>query len=226
MSSGANGSGTRWPDVAVGVGGVLLIAVLGWVALGPARPPVGHQVAIQYQLRTIHQAALLHGLENNNYLAGLNADGSLLTNDPAERYELLIDSDYLTADLLISPADARPDAAYSYALLDLGSPGARRDAWTTDAAPDAPILAESPAALGLPAASPTPVSGGGASGGWSGWVLWHSAYLTADTAARSTELADSPRLRTRYADTGPFNEDDDLFAAAGPDDAHLISADR
>lgn len=214
----------RWPDVAVGVGGVLLIAVLGWVAFGPTRPPLAHQVAIQYQLRTIHQAALLHGLGNNNYLAGLNADGSLLTNDPAERYGLLVNGNYITADLLLSPIDTRPDADLSYAILDIGSPGARRDAWTTDAAPDAPILAESLASLGIQTDDTTPLSG--TSGGWSGWVLWHSAYLTADTAALSTERIDSPRLRTRYADTGPFNADDDLFAADGPDDAHLISADR
>lgn len=207
----------RWPDVAVGVGGVLLIAVLGWVMIAPTSPRAAHRVVIPHELRQIHQTMLLYGLDNGQFLPGLSADGAMLTNDPAERYELLIDGDYLSADLLVSPADARPDAAYSYAILDLAEPGARREAWTTEAAPDAPILAESPAALGL---------ADDAISEWSGWVLWHSAYLTADTAALSTERIDSPRLRTRYADTGPFNEDDDLFAADGPDDAHLISADR
>lgn len=159
---------------------------------------------------------MIAGLDNNHYLPGLNPDGSLLTNDPAQRYQLLTAGSYLEPDILISPADARPDAVYSYALLDLSQPGARRDAWTTQAAPDAPILAESLAATGH----------GDAPAAWSGWVLWHSPYLTAETAATSTERADSPRLRTRYRLEGPFNADDDLFAAEGSDDAYLIASDR
>ncbi|MEM9915697.1 MAG: hypothetical protein AAF911_12115 [Planctomycetota bacterium] len=117
----------------------------------------------------------------------------------------------------MSPADVRPNAAYSYALLDIATPGARRDAWTAESAPDAPILAESPAALGL---------ADDATAEWSGWVLWHGSYLTAETAATTTEQADSPRLRTRYTADGPFNEDDHLFAADGPDDAYLLTPSR
>ncbi|MBB6428718.1 hypothetical protein [Algisphaera agarilytica] len=156
---------------------------------------------------------LFHGMSNQNFMIGLEADGGLLTNDPAERYQLLVEGNYLTPDVLVSPADVRPDAAYSYALLDIASPGARRDAWTTEAVPDAPILAESPAALGKPEA-------------WSGWVLWHSPYLTAESAARSVEQVESSRVNTNYSEELPFNLDDDLFVAEGPDDAYLIEAEQ
>ncbi len=202
----------RWPDVAVGVGCVLVIGALLGVMIGPTSPRLAPQVEIQWQLRSIHQTMLLYGLDNNRFLPGLNPDGTLLTNDPAERYELLVAGRYLTSDFLRSPADARPDAAYSYALLDISTPGARRGAWTTEAAPDAPILAESPASLGLDGPAE-----------WSGWVLWHSAYLAAETAAESAERVQSSRLRTRYTPDGQFNDDDDLFAAQGPDDAYLLS---
>ncbi|MEM9420376.1 MAG: hypothetical protein AAGA25_15205 [Planctomycetota bacterium] len=169
------------------------------------------------QFREIHQAMLFYGFDNNNYFPGLNPDGSLLTNDPAQRFELLLDGNYTSISNLVSPADVRPDALaeskYSYAILDIASPGARRDAWTTEAVPDAPILAESPAALGRPEE-------------WSGWVLWHSAYVTAESAAMSVEQAESSRLDTRYSEELPLNVNDDLFVAESADDAYLIETDE
>ncbi|MEM1110202.1 MAG: hypothetical protein AAGH99_16065 [Planctomycetota bacterium] len=212
-------SATRWPDVIVGVGCVLLTAALAWIAFAPRSKNVDHDLVIQQQLRSIHQAMLLYGFDNGGYLPGLNPDGSLFTNNPADRYDLLVNGNLLPADQLVSPADARPAPAFSYAISDLSEPGDRRDAWTVEPAPDAPILAESPAAVGR------------APDQWSGHVLWHRPYLTPGIAPRinpesatpHTQHEGAPRLRTRYTPTGPHQESDHLFTRAGPDDAHLIA---
>lgn len=192
--------------MAVIAGSALLVGVLVWVMFSPTKS-LDTDVVIQSQLRSAQVALLQFGFDHNEYLPGLAPDGSLLNNDPASRYRMLTDPGYLEPALLVSPNDARPNAVYSYALLDLSEPGSRRDAWTIASAPNAPVMAESLASHGDPEV-------------WSGWVLWHS--LSIEAAAFTTEHLASPEVRTRYTDSGDFNEQDDLFGAEGPDDAYLI----
>ncbi|MEM7626245.1 MAG: hypothetical protein AAF333_11670 [Planctomycetota bacterium] len=200
----------RLPDLLVGLFCVALLIALAAVALTRNRHVSRGSQVVPTHLRSIHQAMLIYSTDNGSRLPGLNPDGSLLTNDPAERYGLLTDGGYLAPELLVSPLDPDPSAEHSFALLDIGEPGARRDAWTTDPRPDAPVLAERRATL------PGRVR-------WSGWVMFHRLALASD--AGLPEHHPSPRLRTRYTLDGPFNEADDLFAAEGADDAHLIAAE-
>lgn len=197
----------RLPDLIIGVACVLLLVGLAWFALSHNRHASRAGGAVPAQLRSIHQALLIYGVDNGGFLPGLSADGTLLTNDPAARYEMLLEGQYLGNDDLLSPLDADESVDYSYAILDIASPGLRRGAWTTEPLPDAPVLAERPGRKPW-------------LGAWAGWVMYHRATL--GPFSEPMRYAESPRVAASYAVSGPITGEDELFQAEGADDAYLI----
>lgn len=187
------------PDMVVAVVCTVLILVVGWFVFKGSPRSARDSTVIPFQLRSIHQAMLLYGFDNHDYLPGLNPDGSLLTNEPVARFSLLLKNDYLMPGVLVSPAESNPQVHYSYAMLDIAEPGERRAVWTTEAAPDWPILAERYVNEKQP-------------GDWSGWVLFHRDYLVPGVAL-------SEKIGPPAAVSG-----DALFEAVGPDDVYLIDA--
>ena len=200
----------RLPDLLVGLACVFLIVGLLWFALSRNRHVSRSSATIPAQMRSIHQAALAYGVDNGGRLPGLHPDGSLYDNAPAARYRMMTHAGYLTARELISPLEAESTTDYSFAILDLSEPGLRREAWTVDARPDAPVLSERP--------ETTPLLGT-----WSGWVMWHQATL--GPLSTPVRYAESPSVTTNYAPSGPRLENDHLFRAQGPDDAYLIAVE-
>lgn len=194
------------PDVLVGLGCVALAAGLLLYALSRRGDEPRPNAGAAWQLRNIHQAMLLYGVDNGGYLPGLGADGSFLTNDPAARFGLLTEAKYLRATDLQSPDDPDPRPAGSYALLDIASPGARREAWTTRPLADAPVLAQRP---GLAPED----------GAWSGWVQYHGPPQTFPPVWEA-----SSRVDADYSGSGPPTPDD-LFTRESGDDAYLIAAE-
>lgn len=202
MSTPENAPATRLPDVLIGAFAVLLIAALLVFALFPRNRDAAYQQVQRAQLQMINQAMLAYAGENHGYYPGLDAQGHLVTNDVADRYDMLTDSGLIDTAMLHSPMDD-DDAAYSYALLDIGEAGGRRDAWKADPLGGAVLMANRRAL-------------------WSksgGWVVWNEPMQ----APTIVENLPQPVARTRYPGA-PEVDEDDLFSANGPDDALLIDA--
>lgn len=80
----------------------------------PGFPPA--TMRNQSNLRGLMQASIIHTSENNGKLPGLDFDGAFLPSDgtagsghgwqPAARFWVLLHDDYISADLLINPAEA------------------------------------------------------------------------------------------------------------------------
>lgn len=201
-------AGFRWPDLAIALFCVFVLMGITFLALSRNRHSSRANGEVPLQLRSIHQAMLVYGLDNGNYLPGLNADGSLYTNQPAQRYGLLVEGNYLDAQKLLSPLDTQASVDYSYAILDIGSPGLRREAWTVEPRPHAVLLAERPRRKPM-------------LGEWAGWVMYHRATL--GPLSTPAEYAESPWVSASYGSTGASSSTDDLFSAESNDDAYLIS---
>ncbi|MEO1237001.1 MAG: hypothetical protein AAFX76_09460 [Planctomycetota bacterium] len=212
------------PDLLVALFAVAVIAVVVAVVLPRHRHDARVALPVPVQLRTIHQSLLLHGFDHNQYLPGLTPNGDLATNNPAQRFALLTNHGYLDPEMLLSPDTPKDAPTISYTLLDIAEPGDRRDAWTTDLRPLAPVLSERPDAF---AARPA-------------FVMLHDANvadLLAPTDNPNLTLTnprsfDRPVLDTRYlppeppaSSPTPDHLADHLFESTTPHDALLLPAD-
>jgi hypothetical protein len=106
--------------------------------------PMGnHAQARSYssQLRGIHQGLVTFANSNKNWYAGVDASGNDAGITIEERYQLMMEGDFFTPEYAISPSEDDPlihewsetgtvtQDNYSYAMLQVPNPGARREEW-------------------------------------------------------------------------------------------------
>lgn len=196
------------------------------------------------QVRGIHQALVMYAQGNNDHFPGLNPDGSDAHLAVEERFQILLDGNYFTGDYLVSPAEVKTawttgqvtSANYSYAMLQISAADGRRAEWSQTLNTQAVALSDrlvgtAAAPLSIFARSVQNVprrvtnlrslscwwdgcySHSGYSGpGWRGSVAYNDNHVVFE----NTHI-----LETRYGG-GPLNRADDLFRAAGGDDALMV----
>ena len=220
----------------------LLIAIL-LPALGAARNSA-RKLKSATQLRGLHQAIVIHSNDNKEFYTGLNAKGADL--DSADcgnsgegvtveaRYWVLLDGDYLTKDILISPGEVNPRETwingdpitlrhYSYAMLSIAGTvdqapdeGGRAAEWTQSLNTQAIVVSDRN--TGRNASSGVESIHTSTAGDWKGSVLWNDNHVG---------FEQNHIFETRYG-SGALNIDanqegnDNLFHRAGDDDAYLI----
>ena len=192
------------------------------------------------QLRGIHQGLVTYANSNKNWYPGLNSKGEDAGVTIEERMQAILQEYLCTPEYIVSPLEDDPSihewpgtgpvtsSHYSFALLQLPASGERRNEWSPTLNSQAIVIADRN--------SGTPISTYGYHNKrwtssttfgcthnrrqpyanlnhWVGNVLWndnHNGLETADT------------LATQYG--GVVNPQDQLFSAAGDDDALLIHA--
>lgn len=196
----------------------LLIGIL-LPALGAARR-TARQMQNNTQVRGVHQAMVLYAQSNKSYYPGIDLQGEVVDASPAGRLQLLLEGNYFTGEYLINPADGGMTAwtsgqllptEYSYAVLDIAAPGGRRDEWRDTLNADAAVLSDRNTGMSgdpvdlMSVFTDTP-------GDWRGGVAWNDNHVVFETdAILSTQYGDYPR-----------NPNDNLFEAAGTNDAMMI----
>ena len=203
----------------------LLIGIL-LPALGLARR-TANQNTSSTQVRSIVQAMLVSGGDNNNVLPGRRA--GLATAVPAGeiafsggnghtvegRYAILLQEGNLSRDILISPAEEKTawtegsnitTANYSYAMLHIDFRGGRREAWDGAGRSSHSVLVSDRLTGGTPGNAATYESVWSAKAG-----QWSDSVGFGDT---HTEFLNGPDVeRTQYGNR--TWEIDDLFICSG-----------
>ncbi len=165
--------------------------------------------------RGIHQACIQYAQGNNDQYPGLGND-----NDPTVegRFQLLLDRNFFTGEYLISPAEDKSlvvpggkltTANYSYALLEIATKGGRQTEWAQTLNSEAPVISDRNTGRGPGAAARSVHS----DTEWRGSVAYndnHTLFETSSVLLRSTKFG------------AARNTNDDLFSAAGPNDAYMI----
>lgn len=172
-------------------------------------------------LRQVAIELVAYGADNGGYPPGLNPLGEIDDASVENRYRLMIESDYLHADSLISRYEddmkimwttgALTNDHYSYAMLQLAEGGMRLTSWHEDAGAEAAWA--SGRNTGTDAAAGINSLQADEQGTWRGPVAWADGHVTRE---------DDQFVDTRYQSDGPVNMDDNLFEAAGDDDAYMI----
>ncbi len=188
-------------------------------ALGAARS-TAYQMQNQTQVRGVHQAMVMYAQSNRTYFPGLDENGDPVDLTPAGRLLPLLEGNYFTGDYLVAPNDVGMTAwthgellptEYSYALLEIGQPGGRRDEWMETLNTDAVVLSDrntgSDTTSTISSIHTEPDSGW-----WRGTIAYNDNHVMFET---------TPTVPTKYADTPP-NPHDHLFEADGADDAMMI----
>lgn len=172
-------------------------------------------------MRQIGVAIYSYAADHKTYGPGLDSEGRVRDGSVENRYRALLEPGYLPySDILISFYDDKTawtngpvhTGQYSYAMLQLPEQGGRLDQWKMlSAAAEAAWLSSrntsTDAARGVKCLeTDTP-------GDWRGVVVWVDGHATRET---------THYLDTRYVPTGPENEADNLFEAAGDDDAYMV----
>lgn len=177
------------------------------------------------QVRGMTQSLMTYGGSNKGYYPGLNSKGEVIDVSVEHRFWVLLDGNYFSGDYAISPSEAKmawttgtvSSANYSFAMLKLdGDVGkkltaGRGDEWRATGNPEAVVLSDRNA--GSDAHSHVQSIHTTSPGTWHGSV----ARNNGSASFENTHLQD-----TRYGKAGPLNIDDNLFEAAGADDAYMI----
>jgi len=215
------GKGMAIAGLALGIASVLIgpIALLAGIllpALGAARR-TARQMQNTTQLRAIHQELIISAQNQNGYYLGLDAQGNPADLTVQGRFELLLNQSSLAPDQLISPSDKGKveynfsgpfdTSHYSYAMLEIATPGGRRDEWRETINTSAIVLSDRN--TNHPGAPESIWS----DQGWKGSVTRNDG----STNFESTEIM----IDTKYG-PNPVNPNDDLFNAQGPNDALMI----
>ncbi len=208
---------------------LLIIAILLPMFGGTRRP--ARRMQNSTQLRGIHQGLVTYSNSNKNYFPGLNEQGEDDRISVKERFQILMQEDYITPDYAISPSETevmteweepfdsqiedRPVTKqnYSYAMLQIPESGRRRAEWSQTLNSHSILLSDRNTGT---TAKPSSIHSD-EHGRWIGSVLWndnHVAFESSDT------------FETYY---GEIDEEqsglisvDRLFEASGNDDAWMI----
>jgi type II secretory pathway pseudopilin PulG len=201
--------------LAICAGGMLL--VIAMPALSASRH-TARRIDNELRLRELYKACLTYA-DANQCFPGFTKEGAETDLTVEGRYQALFVAKVIDPARAISqlePAALTPWAAgqkvtpkmYSYAMLQIPKEGERRKAWSPDPAGGAVILADRN--TGTPAQP--------ASLHWA--RSWRGSVCYADGIGAIARYVTSPVLKTEYGFT--INEEDNLFEAAGNDDAYLV----
>jgi len=209
--------------IAVLAVGIFLVLLLLPELSNNRRSPLSMQNSTQ--VRAIHSGLVLYAQDNNAYYPGFNSQGALgqsvnggsaLTVE--NRLRMLLEANYMGPEYIISPYETK-DAFdgkgmltkhnYSFALLALNGSGERLKEWRETANSESVIVSDRAISTkyGLRSVHQRE---SGEEGFWRGSVAWNDNHVTFEL----TEV-----LRTKYGET--VNEFDNLFGAAGNDDAAM-----
>ena len=220
----------------------LLIAIL-LPALGAARR-TARRMQNSTQVRGIHQALVTHSNSNKNYFAGLLSSGKEAPNDASNtglagtgfeveaRYWVLLDGNFFTPEYAISPSETdstvqawNPPTAtltatntvqstnYSYAMPEISTSNTQRKTeWSGTLNSQAPAVTDR--AL-TNATDPDSIHTESGSKDWKGSVAWNDNHVGFENAEDS--------FTTKLGSGALNDENDDLFVAAGTDDALMVA---
>jgi hypothetical protein len=134
---------------------IIITALIGLVLLildRKDRRPLGRMwIENSSRLRGIHQNLVVYALGNNNHYPGIDAQGEPTDLTVAGRFQILLGNEYFTADYIIAPGeqltpwnegDTLTAANYSYAMLEISTPGERQAEWRDTAHSDAVVLSD------------------------------------------------------------------------------------
>lgn len=201
---------------------IILTAIL-IPAINAARQPE-KQYANSSQLRGMHQGLVTYANSNKNYFVGLNPDGTTHDLRVEYRFQFLIENDYFTPEYAINPWEdyevqspivawdlESPFTAnnYSYAMLQVPEAGGRRDEWKQTLNSQAIVVSDRNTDT---KAQPRSIYNDKHDKAWQGQVLWNDNHV---------EFTFEDRIKTKYGN-GELNEADQLFEAAGRDDALMV----
>lgn len=221
--------------VGVVVGLVIAVAIL-LPMMGGRRP--AYRMQNSTQLRGIYQGLVMFGQSNKFYYPGIDSAGHVIEPTVEGRLDLFMAGDFVTPEYLINPRETAAitelvydkatrayapvtAANYSYAMLQIDTPGRRQNEWRDTANTMAVILSDRDTA-GTPA---KPMSVWGKTP-WHGSVLWNDNHAEFSRSHVMPTAYDPP---SQYVDGKPVpanNPADNVFAPAGPDDAFLIHSGK
>lgn len=232
-------SGKRWTLISL-----MAVVVVLIIATALLLPVIQRRRAIRrtpyYQnmnsMRVINQGLFTFADSNNGYFPGLDNRGHIVDVTVENRFWLLLDNNTFTSDHIINRYETEVDwnpgpikavwttgpvtsENYSYAMLKIdGQPGqksttGRGQEWRSsqEVNPEAVLLSDRNIGTNTRHGVMSPSSA--TSKGWDGAVAWGDGSATIER---------SYRLTTRYGANGQVNYEDNLFEAAGTDDAYMI----
>lgn len=207
---------------------ILIVAIILPMFSSPRRP--AHRMQNSTQLRGIHQGLVTYANSNNEYFPGLSKSGEDDRIAVEQRFQILLEGDYITPEYAMSPSETEPLTVwdgwdqiddiepvtpnhYSYAMLQIPKEGGRRFEWSQTLNSQAIVISDRN--LGTKA-EPASIHGD-PDGPWIGSVLWNDNHVAFEK---------SDDFETHYGEYGPEpvkpKPGDRLFESLGDDDALLI----
>lgn len=219
-------------EIVITISLVALLILLLLPALGRSRGRSATQMQNNTQTRGIQSSLVLYASGNNTYYVGRDSQGTVTDATVEGRLQTLLEAGYFTGEYLVSPKDvisawttgALDRSQYSYALLDISSPGQtpddpslsrrRLDEWKDTINTESVVISD----RNIGAAKPEQYQSVWTTdpGEWRGSVAWNDNHVTFEATASE--------LRTKYGRTS--NAGDDIFQAEGPSDSLMIHVGR
>lgn len=196
----------------------LLIAIL-LPALGAARH-AAQQMVNTTQVRQVVMAMDAYSQNNGGYYPGIDASSLPIELTVEGRYAEILDSNYITGNVLISPNETKTvwqsgpvtSDNYSYALLDISDPGPRRSGWSGYVnTQGAPVISDRNTGTSGAAHDVMSIHTG-TPGDWAGSVGFNDGHAS---------FENYHEVQTQYG-SGQPHPNDNLFEMAGEDDAMMI----
>ncbi|QQE12762.1 hypothetical protein JD969_04680 [Planctomycetota bacterium] len=213
---------------------LVLLIVLLCIAIPMLREETRSARAVQSytMMRGIHQSLIMYGQSNKGWYPGMNRKGVAVKPRVEDRFYMLLDGGFFAADYAISPVEVKTiwttgevsSENYSYAMADIDvSKGAgRANEWREMMNRMAPAISDRN--TGNEEEGAKSLHGKDGEFGWE--VAWNDNHVTMEKEhVLKTKFMKSRRYDERgmlvleYYDE---NEADDLFVAAGEDDAWMI----
>lgn len=214
----------------------LLIGIL-LPALGAARR-TARQMQNSTQVRGIHTGLVLFAQGNNTYYPGLTTLGATTgtAEDPdadfthiENRFYVLLDDNYFTAEYAISPSETKTEyddgddddeaitpANFSYAMINIAVTGQRKNEWRETSNTEAVVIGDRAIANGNGIKSVHTNPSAEDTNEWRGSVGFNDNHVTFE--------ATHDNLNTQYADTSVTK--DNLFSTKGTVDENDYDDDE
>ena len=206
----------------VDFGALVLISCLFVICFSAAAPVQVRFDTLRQEnntkVRGIMQSMFQYSANNNNRYPGLRSTTDLVDASTEFRLQVLLEKNYFKGDLLVSPIEnLKPWSKgklnrrqYSYALLQIDDAKAdlgRRKEWGSTANSYAPVVSDrNTGVIGQFESVWSALTG---EHRWIGSVVYNDGHVVFEK--------DPTLVKTNFA--AVKNRDDNLFGAAGPDDA-------